>query len=125
MTGNVNLKRIGQIGITVRDLEKSVVFYRDVLGMSLLMQVPGMAFFDLGTVRLMLGTAEGATDSVHPASILYYHVDDIDGTTATLSEKGVTFVQVPHKITSEPEGDLWMAFFRDVEDNLLALMSYK
>lgn len=125
MTTTVNLKRVGQIGITVRDLEKSVTFYRDVLGMTLIMQVPGMAFFDLGTVRLMLGTAEGETDTVHPASILYYHVEDIDGTHAALSTKGVAFVQAPHKITTEPAGELWMAFFRDVDDNLLALMSYK
>jgi methylmalonyl-CoA/ethylmalonyl-CoA epimerase len=35
----------------------------------------------------------------------------------------VRFEDEPHVIASTPTHDLWMTFFRDSEDNLLALMS--
>jgi catechol 2,3-dioxygenase-like lactoylglutathione lyase family enzyme len=51
---------IGQIHVSVTDIERSVSFYRDVLGMSFLFRVPGqpMAFFDCDDVRLYLGRPE-------------------------------------------------------------------
>ena len=51
---------VGQIHITVTDLDRSVAFYRDVLGLEHLFTVPGqpMAFFDAGGVRLYLGRTE-------------------------------------------------------------------
>jgi catechol 2,3-dioxygenase-like lactoylglutathione lyase family enzyme len=51
------LTGIGQLHITVSDLETSVAFYRDVLGLPHLFTVEGqpMAFFQAGSVRLYLG----------------------------------------------------------------------
>lgn len=51
---------IGQIHVSVTDLDSSVSFYRDVLGLRHLFTVPGqpMAFFDAGGVRLHLGVPE-------------------------------------------------------------------
>ena len=54
------LSRIGQIFINVHDLARAVTFYRDSLGMKFLFEVPRMAFFDCGGVRLMLGLADRA-----------------------------------------------------------------
>ena len=43
------LNQIGQIAIPVSNLERAVMFYRDVLGMRFLFQAPpGLAFFDWG-----------------------------------------------------------------------------
>ena len=82
MTTQLELTQIGQIAINVDDLQRAIAFYRDTLGMRFLFQAPGgLAFFDVGGVRLMLGVAEKAEFS-HPASILYYKVDDIDGAKA-------------------------------------------
>ena len=51
---------VGQIHITVTDLDRAVEFYRDVLGLEHLFTVAGqpMAFFDAGGVRLYLGRTE-------------------------------------------------------------------
>ena len=56
-TKQLTITGVGQINIPVKDLDKAVTFYRDVLGMTLLFQVPtpGMAFFDVGGIRVMLG----------------------------------------------------------------------
>jgi len=116
------LSRIGQIAVNVHDLERAVAFYRDTLGMKLLFQVPKMAFFQAGGVRLMLGLPETEKFD-HPASVIYYQVDDIHQAHVTISERGVAFVDQPHFIAKLPDHELWMAFFKDTEGNTLALMS--
>ena len=53
------IQRVGQIHLSVKDIDRAVAFYRDVLELPLLFEVPGqdMAFFDCGGVRLYLGRA--------------------------------------------------------------------
>src|ERR671914_2970114 len=116
-TPPVELTQIGQIAINVRDLERAVAFYRDTLGMRFLFEAPGgLAFFDVGGGRLMLGGAE-KPEFDHPASILYYKVPDITAPHETLTRRGVAFIDEPHLIAKMPTHDLWMTFFRDSEDN--------
>jgi methylmalonyl-CoA/ethylmalonyl-CoA epimerase len=117
----LGLAAIGQIGITVADLDRAVAFYRDALGMKLLFQFPGMGFFDCAGVRLMLSKAERPAESY--SSILYFKVNDIQAAFRELGVRGVKFEGDPHLLARMPDHELWMAFFRDSENNLLALMS--
>ena len=121
-TTRVGIARIGQIAITVRDLERATTFYRDTLELPFLFAVPGMAFFDCGGVRLMLGTAE-KPELDHPASILYYRVPDIHAAYASLQAAGAAAEDAPHRIARMRDHELWMFFLRDPEGNLLGLMS--
>ena len=116
------LSRIGQIAITAQDLDRAVAFYRDTLGMPCLFRVPNLAFFDCRGIRLMLSRPE-RPEVDHPASIIYYKVDDLQAAYAALKERGVSFVDEPHLIAKLTDHDLWMAFFHDSEGNTLALMS--
>ena len=121
---NTSLNQIGQIAIPVRDIDKAIIFYRDALGMRFLFKAPpGLGFFDCGGVRLMLD--EPAKDKAGNGSTLYFKVDDVDKSYQDLSSKGVIFDERPHLIAKMPDHDLWMAFFRDVDGNLLALMTEK
>lgn len=79
-----------------------------------------MAFFDCGGIRLMLGPPEGTTESF--SSIVYYKVDDIQAAASALKAHGVSFEQEPHFVAKMPDHDLWLAFFRDPDKNVLALM---
>ncbi len=115
------LGRIGQIALTVTDVGRAVQFYRDSLGMRLLFQVPNMAFFDCEGIRLMLSIPEKAAEG--SSSVIYYKVADIQRAFETLTSRGVAFEGDPHLIAKLPDHDLWMAFFRDPDRNLLALMS--
>ena len=118
----LRLGQIGQIAMPVRDVEKAIAFYRDVLGMRFLFQAPpGLGFFDCAGVRLMLDGPAAA--QAGRGSVLYYKVADIEDAFATLTGRGVTFEGKPHLIAKLPDHDLWMAFFRDPDGNLLALMS--
>jgi methylmalonyl-CoA/ethylmalonyl-CoA epimerase len=114
------LSVIGQIGITVTDIDRAIAFYRDTLGMKLLFQVPNMGFFDCAGVRLMLSISERPAETY--SSILYFKVPHIQQAFETLSGRGAPFEGEPHMIARMPDHDLWMAFFRDPDRNLLALM---
>jgi predicted enzyme related to lactoylglutathione lyase len=117
------LSRIGQIAMNARDFDRAVAFYRDTLGIPFLFTAPPkMAFFDCGGVRLLLGVAEDK-EFDHPGSILYFAVDDIKQMHQTLSARGVTFRAEPHMVARLPDREVWIAFFKDTEDNLLALIS--
>ena len=117
------LNQIGQIFVNVKDLDRAIAFYRDILGMTFLFQAPpNMAFFDCGGIRLMLGIADRA-DLDHPASIIYYKVEDIERIYETFKARGVEFVVKPHLVAPMPDYDLWLADFKDSEGNFLALMS--
>jgi len=115
------LARIGQIAITAKDLDRAVAFYRDTLGMQFLFRVPNLAFFDCG-VRLMLSNPE-SEEFDHPASVIYYQVDDLQQAYDTLSARGAAFIDRPHLIATMPDHDLWMCFLKDSEGNTLGLMS--
>lgn len=116
------LSQIGQIAVPVTDLTRAVTFYREVLGMPFLFQAsPGLAFFDCAGVRLLLDAAVEAPTERY-SSIIYYRVADIQEAYQVLQERGVNFEQAPQVIAEMDDYDLWMAFFRDPDANLLALM---
>ena len=89
--------------------------------MKLLFPVPGLAFFDCAGIRLMLSPAEKPGEQY--SSILYFKAPDIMAAAKTLESRGAPFDQPPHLVARMPDHDLWMAFFRDPDRNLLALMS--
>lgn len=116
------LGAIGQIHVSVTDVDRSVAFYRDVLGIPFLFQVHGrpMAFFDCGGVRLYLGVPE--SEAYRSRGMIYFTVDDIDETFTALRERGVSFLDPPHLIHRDDSSELRMAFFADPDGNNLALM---
>jgi catechol 2,3-dioxygenase-like lactoylglutathione lyase family enzyme len=117
------LSQIGQIAIAVKDLPGAVAFYRDVLGLPFLFEAPPqLAFFDCAGVRLMLSVPE-KPEMDHPASIIYYKVPSIHDTVAVLKARGAAFEADPHLVAKMPSYDLWLAFLRDPERNLIGLMS--
>lgn len=123
MSTSVAPTAILQLSINVHDVPRAVAFYRDVLGLPLLFEVPPkMAFFMCGPVRLMLSVAD-APKYDHPGSIVYYRVDDIQASHQALVAKGVPFATAPHMIARMPDHELWLADFEDTEGNTAALMS--
>ena len=121
----MNLNQIGQIALHADDLDRAVAFYRDTLGMRFLFQAspPGLAFFDCGGIRLMLNAVKEEDSNERISSMLYYKVNDLSGIYETLLSRGVKFESKPHLIAKMPDHELWMAFFRDSEGNLVGLMS--
>lgn len=113
---------LGQVALTAKDLPQTRAFYENTLGLKHLFSAGGkMEFFACGGVRLMIAVPE-KPEFDHPNSILYLRVDDIDTAHAALAAQGVAFDHPPALAAPMKTHDLWMAFFRDPEQNVLALM---
>ena len=116
---------ITQLLIPVDDFERSISFYRDVLGIPLLFSAPPqMAFFQCGTVRLLVGVTP-ASQKAQRGSAIYFSVQDIEEVYASLREKGVEFKAAPHVVNRSAQSETWLAEFVDPDGNQLALMSEK
>ena len=119
--------RLVQVAQHVEDLSRATEFYAGLLGVqpSATYDPPGLVFFDLDGVRLLL--EEGA-----PSALLYLEVGDIEAAVSRLREQGVSVEGEPHVIFGHdddalgPAGtDEWMAFVRDSEGNLLGLVEQR
>lgn len=111
---------VSQISRRVEDLTRARAFWRDKLGIPELYAFPGLAFFDLGSTRLMLRET-GQRDE---ADILYLSTSDITADHAALMQKGAELTGAPHMIHKHPDGsEEWMAFFKDDEGRDLAFHS--
>lgn len=121
-TPAVSLSRIAQVAINVRDLARGVAFYRDVCGMRFLFQAPNVAFFDCAGVRFMLGQDEPPPRDVH-GTIVYFAVPDIRVAFDAIKAKGAEVEREPHVIARLPDREVWLAYFRDPDGNLVPLMS--
>lgn len=114
---------VGQIHVSVTDIDRSVAFYRDVLGIPMLFQVPNapMAFFVSGQVRLYLGVPEDPDFASR--CVLYFTVADIDAEYARLrDEHGLGFEGQPHVVHRDGDTALWVAFCRDPDGHQIGLM---
>ena len=118
------LSQISQAALTVDDLERAVAFYRDTLGMKHLFSAPNMAFFECGAVRLLLGARE-VSGNAPGGALLYFKVADMDEAHKTLTGRGVRFDGEPHLVGRMPDREIWLAVFRDSENNLFHLICEK
>lgn len=113
---------IGQVSVPVRNIEKSISFYRDTLGLPFLFSAPpGLGFFNCNGVRLMLDAP--AVAHAGKSSVIYFRTINIFETFQMLKAKGVLFESEPHLIAKMPDHELWMSFFYDPDENILALMA--
>jgi len=117
-----SLKSIGQIGIPAKDINRAILFYKDLLELPLLFNTDTMAFFDCDGIRLMLSLPE-KEQFTNASSVLYFQVDDITASYSQMKEKGVSFIDKPHVVAKMDSTETWMVFFNDTEGNTHALMS--
>ena len=116
---------IGQVAITVSDVEKALSFYRDILGLPFLFRPnPDLAFLGAGDVRVMLSTSQGA-GRVGANSILYFKTSNLEATHAEIIARGATHEHSPQLAAKMPDHELWLSFIRDPDGNLVGLMEEK
>jgi methylmalonyl-CoA/ethylmalonyl-CoA epimerase len=117
------IENLGQVALTVRDMKRSLVFYREILELPFLFSpTPTLALLAIGDVRLMLSEPEGEF-TPGGGTVLYLRVPDIEAEHSALRTRGVEFIDTPHLVARMPDHELWMCFFRDPDGHTLALMS--
>ena len=116
----IRLGRLQQVALVQHDVARAVPFYRDGLGLPLQFEMDGLAFFDAGGVRLML-TRPSAAEFDHRNSVLYFDVPDCARAFADLQARGVPFDGEPHLVGRTAAFEVWMAFCRDPEGNVIGI----
>jgi methylmalonyl-CoA/ethylmalonyl-CoA epimerase len=114
-------RKLVQVAITTRDAERSKQFYRDVLGLQLLFEVPNMTFYQMGEQRLMVGVESSMTPG---GSVLYIDAPDIDALGDELEKRGVSFLGPVTVLQRTDKGELKLREFKDPDGNALALMGF-
>lgn len=115
----LSLGPVGQIALGVADADRSEAFYGEILGLRKLYRFGGLVFFDCGGLRLLV---EQTADQPRLGSLVYFRVADIVLMRRTLEERGVVFSDQIHRTAPMEDHDLWMTFFKDPDDHVLALM---
>jgi methylmalonyl-CoA/ethylmalonyl-CoA epimerase len=119
--------RLLQIAQHADDLQRASDFYSDLTGAPAVATYdpPGLVFFDLDGVRLLL-------DRAAPSALHYLLVDDLSAAVDRLRTRGVRIENEPHLIfthtddTLGPAGtDERHAFIRDSEGNLVGLIEHR
>ena len=124
MSSELSLDSLFQVNMPVRDFDRALPFYRDVLRLPLHAQREGLAFFSAGTVRILLERVEEeAGRYAHPGSVLYFPVPDIRKAHEELGARGVEFIEGPSVVSSNASSETWMAFFSDGDWNTHALVT--
>lgn len=114
------LGEVAQVAVTITNIDASTNFYRDTLGLNHMFTAGNMAFFDCGNLRLLLGLAEDGKQATG-GSVLYFRVSDIEAAYNALVANEVQIERPPTATHRTEEYELWLAFFRDPDGNLLAL----
>jgi len=114
-------RKFVQVALFTRDLPRAVAFYRDTLGMSFMFETNGMAFFDMGGQRLMIGQIRNENE--HPGgAAVYFDAPDIDALIPALEKRGVKFGPRTEILQRTETHELKLREFKDPDGNFLALM---
>lgn len=113
------LTKIAQISISVSDIDRATDFYQHKLGLLHLHQAPSVSIFACGDITLLLSLPEQGNDSA--SSVLYFEVADMQHAFTALSARGVSFIGAPHVVGKLGDVDVWVAVFRDSENNMMGL----
>jgi predicted enzyme related to lactoylglutathione lyase len=106
------LRKLSLIRCAVADMDAAIIFYRDILGLSLKSQSPAWSEFDLG--HTSLGLHRGEPQALKPRSgwTLSFEVSDVKASKEFLAAAGVTIVGDFHEIPggvvlgiSDPDGN--------------------
>jgi resuscitation-promoting factor RpfA len=117
MAEAVQISRIAAIMLGVRDLPASIEFYRDKLGLKVIMQESALALLQCGNTMLGLSTRHANAAPLAEAVEVSFGVDNLRATHKALSDKGVAFLSEPRAVTPTD----WAVHFRDADGHLLSL----
>jgi catechol 2,3-dioxygenase-like lactoylglutathione lyase family enzyme len=118
MADAIQLSRITAVMLGVRDVPAAILFYRDKLGLKVIMQETEIALLQCGTV--MLGLNRGlakASAQIAGATEVVFAVESVRAARAGLLTHGVTFIDEPTQVTPTD----WVAHFRDPDGHLLSI----
>jgi catechol 2,3-dioxygenase-like lactoylglutathione lyase family enzyme len=118
---NLAGRKLVQVALTVKDLDRARSFYRDTLGLTLMFETGHMMFFDIGGQRLMMGLAE-KPDQPIGGTYIYFDAPDLPDLVPALKAKGVEMFGNTETLQRTDTHELKLQFFKDPDGNQIGLM---
>lgn len=103
-------------------MERSVVFYRDAVGLEVITSSEVFSFFDAGSIRLALNVFDDPGPSATTEIVL--EVEDVLAVHAAMSRRGVPFEVEPRPVTADGTRELHAAHFRDPDGHLWSITGW-
>jgi predicted enzyme related to lactoylglutathione lyase len=107
---------VSYLEIPAVDAEQSAAFYEAVFGWAVGRRENGVRTFDDPSGDLIGRWVTCRAASREPGIMLYIYVDRIEDVVERVSTRGGEIIKPPY-----PEGDLWVATFRDPAGNVLGI----
>jgi catechol 2,3-dioxygenase-like lactoylglutathione lyase family enzyme len=115
--------RIGQVILRVSDLDRSLGFWADTFGLTLVMRSGTFASLDGGGIELMLNEFADRPDDDSLTEIVF-EVEDLRSAHSELASRGVPFEVEPRAVTSDGSRELWAAHFHDPDGHLASVVGW-
>jgi len=116
------LESVGVIMLGITDMDRSAAFYRDRLGLEVMVVEPNLAFAKAG--HITLGLSKGLAAIANPvagAVEIVFNVPSVDVAYQALRQKGVAFAREPRQVTTTD----WATNFTDPDGHHLSIFGPK
>jgi catechol 2,3-dioxygenase-like lactoylglutathione lyase family enzyme len=111
--------------LIVADLQRSVEFYTDTLGLQVADQTGEAAVLDAGFGKILLWERPDAPPGETGVMHLTFEVGDIDATFAQMNQAGVEFLHLPRTALLGKNYEMRAAAFRDPDGHGLAITEHR
>jgi methylmalonyl-CoA/ethylmalonyl-CoA epimerase len=117
------LMRLSNIILRVSDMDASVGFWRDQVGLELLWSSPEFSFLMLGDTQLALNQPVEFEPQASDTEMVL-EVDDVKAEHLAMTERGVRFEVEPRMVMSDGERTLLATHFRDPDGHLASITGW-
>lgn len=114
---------IARLILRVTDMDSSVEFWSEKVGLDVAFAGSPFTFLDGGGVQLALNVVDGPVDDGSMTEIVF-ESDDVMSAYSEMSERGVPFEIEPRPVTSDGERDLLAAHFRDPDGHVASITGW-
>lgn len=121
MSEAFKLSKVGVIMLGTTDMDASVAFYRDVLGLEHTGAHGPFSFFNGGGITLALSPELAPASDGTPSVEVVFAVSHVEEAYTALKESGVAFRIEPRNVA----GPMWSADFRDPDGHTLSIFGPK
>ena len=117
------MMRVAHVILRCQDIEQSIAFYRDRIGLDLVSESPGFAFFDAGSISVALNA--NPNEPVDETSTeIVLEVEDVKAGYREMTRRGIDFEVELRPVMEQDGRTLQAAHFRDPDGHIWSITGW-
>ncbi len=116
--------KVSHVILRVSDMDRSVAFFRDAVGLVTLAEGPEFSFFDAGSIQLALSHADTIAPDTSLTEIVL-EADDVVGAYEAMAGRGVEFRVELRPVMTDGGRSLHAADFTDPDGHVVSLTGWR